>query len=135
MCKGFAPSACQEVIIPCETQRAKEQQKNKNPTERAIIWLSESKQMEIVKKKSLFFFLATVNKERQIKVPHLEAIRRFGLTQIGVSESFFLRHLSQQREAIVVGTGAHGTAALMAACASNALAGSSFCSRRIPPLL
>lgn len=90
--------------------------------------------MEIViKKKSLSFFLATVNnfsKERQIKAPHLEAIRGFGLTQIGVSESFFLRHLSQQRGAIVVGTGAHGTAVFMAI---NALAGSSVCPGRIPP--
>lgn len=54
--------------------------------------------MEIViKKKSLSFFLGAVNnfsKERQIKAPHLEAIRGFGLTQIGVNESFFLRHLS-----------------------------------------
>lgn len=46
-----------------------------------------------------FFFLATVNnfsKGKQIKAPHLQAIKGFGLTQIGVSDSFFLRHLSTE---------------------------------------
>lgn len=86
MCEGFAPSACQEVIS-CETQRVKDNNKIKVLLNEPLFGSVESEQMEIVIKKKSFFFLTTVNnfsKERQIKALHLEAIRRFGLTQIGV---------------------------------------------------